>query len=313
MLIPDSDPTPRLYVFLSVDIKDSTALKYGNSFEVNAWYDLFTDFYNKFPSKLNTWFKNCLPSFGISKEKEISIWKYAGDEILFYVEFIDVKELYAIIKSFEKTLNEWNSEQSYPIKLKGTIWLGQVPFIDRRLLDDSSDKIVDFVGSSIDCGFRIGKFSKLSGIVCSLEIVDLCISSNEFKFYYSKSERLKGVFGDIEYPIFYLKLSDDDIPAEKHLKSSFEKTIFETFINEFYGMLTSHGSDKRDYSSMVSRIGNDIGNYLKLKKKISKTIMKKNKLVTDESMLKEAPQRTSKKSDIDVDEIKKSFSMNDKE
>lgn len=259
---------PQLYLFLSVDIIDSTAIKYNTDKPID-WYSVFTDFYVSFPDEFKTHLKT---EYGYQKLKysqdNLVVWKYAGDEILFYAEITQKTEILCIVTAFKKTLEDW-----YPLPpkgkldVKGCIWTGQVPFIDRKIEEERSSKF-DFIGPSIDCGFRLGKYSSKEELVVSVEVADQIngTTSLQSSLYYLKSENLKGVLGNEKYPIFALKLDGAKHEEFTYLKTPCDEIKFEEYIKKYYANMNGV------FKGKVSRIGKDVPAYLKEKESLCESI-----------------------------------------
>ena len=258
---------PQLFLFLSVDVIGSTELKYSKDSPID-WYNVFTDFYISFPDEFK---KHLEVEYDYQGKLEYSakklvVWKHAGDEILFYAEITQENEVPCIVTAFKKTLEDWYISKD-KLDVKGCIWTGQVPFIDRKIKEDDCDKF-DFIGPSIDCGFRLGKYASKEEIAMSVEVADLVngIENLQTCLFYAKSENLKGVLGDKKYPIFVLKLKDVKTEEYAYLKTSCNETSLNVYIANYYLDM------EKDFKGKVSRIDKDIPSYLKGKEELCKTI-----------------------------------------
>lgn len=275
---------PELYLFLSADIIDSTQLKYSkeNIKKQHYWYNCFLRFYEDFPIQLENRINSLLKDFHLKTRIKLVIWKYIGDELLFYIKIKRENEVPCIIKAFEKTLSEWYTikENKYT-KLKGCAWIGQFPFIDRRIVTDNNQ--LDFLGTSIDCGFRLGKYASENLIILSIEVVDLCLKSkfSNLGIVYLKTEKLKGVLDNFNYPIFALIFSTIKSDEHKYLYQKDEGNI-ESYINKYYEKLS------KKYAETISRIDSNIKNYLDSKIELSKNIIDKTNSIKTEMQLEEA-------------------------
>ena len=69
----------KLFILFSVDVIDSTAMKARMANKSDGWLPLFKRFYTAFPQML------------FAKSKDFILWKYIGDEILFYVEIKEIE------------------------------------------------------------------------------------------------------------------------------------------------------------------------------------------------------------------------------
>lgn len=251
---------PQLYLFLSVDIIGSTALKYGKK-QTSDWYSVFTDFYVSFPDEFKLRLESAYEYHGKLKydRDNLVVWKHAGDEILFYIEITQKDEVPCIVTAFKNTLEDWYSSEE-KLNVKGCIWTGQFPFID-RIIEEGSDKKFDFIGPSIDCGFRLGKYASKDEVSISVEIADLIngVSSLQSSLYYLKSENLKGVLGEKNYPIFVIKLDAAKTKEYDYLKTPCRETDLDEYISNYYSDMNI------EFRKKVSRIEKDIASYLKKK------------------------------------------------
>lgn len=199
---------PRIYLFLSVDVISSTELKYNEKID---WIREITDFYSAFTNNFKDNIERIQVSYNLRNTDSLTIWKYSGDEILFYINISENNQIEAIIDAFALTLEKLNIENKI-LKFKGTAWLGQIPFIDIEFVTEETNgnRLTDFIGTSIDCGFRLGKYSNETYLVISMEIAYICVlnkySQFQRKIIFLRKQNLKGVLGDFEYPIFALKL-----------------------------------------------------------------------------------------------------------
>lgn len=301
MIIKDTDE-PELYLFFSVDIIDSTTLNYGTKDKpsLQNWYNSILTFYEEFPTQFQVALDSVTSIFHLPSNIQLSTWKYSGDEILFFINIKNENEVPASIFAFERLLNEWYDPTDVKqIHLKGCAWIGQFPFIDRRLSIKQSDtdqnSKLDFIGPSIDCGFRLGKYASRNQIVLSVEIVDLCRVCTDFSLnlYYLKSENLKGVLGTLKYPIFVLVLSKANKSLEEqHLLHACHATDLKVFIDDYYTNMIEEHKNK------VSKIDSHINNYLQSKKELSKNIISKDKAFDSESNMQEPETEGAPEADL---------------
>ena len=263
---------PQLYLFLSVDVIGSTALKYNKDSPIDDWYSVFTDFYVSFPDEFRTHLES---EYVYNKQLNYSrdnlvVWKYAGDEVLFYAEITQNDEISCILSAFKKTLEDWYSSDN-KLDVKGCVWIGQFPFVDRKIEEEGRKKF-DFLGPSIDCGFRLGKYSSKDEIAISVEVADQIrnTTSLQSSVYYLKSENLKGVLGNKQYPIFVLKLEGAKTDEYDYLKTPCHPINLNNFITKYYEDM------EKDFKGKVSRIEKDIPSYLdKQKPRVKKMQLSK--------------------------------------
>lgn len=101
------------------------------------------------------------------------------------------------------------------LDVKGTAWLAGFPVNNVEIIsNDDSQNSVDYIGPSIDIGFRLTKFSNPGKFVVSIELAYLltkCQSITELQFSYSGKEVLKGVLENKPYPVIWLKTNNTSI------------------------------------------------------------------------------------------------------
>jgi len=246
--------TVEAILFLSVDIVDSASYKSNN---VNAWGRDFQKFFNDFPEMLNCACQK--PGVAPDRVSELpcpSIWKIAGDEMLFYVKIGKVWESlpskdqiqpYELVLfytvPFIKAIESYNSrshkiliDNGKAFKVKGCAWFADVVAgsdydssygnleIKVDSLKGSQLSPVDFIGRQIDIGFRIQKFSTLDRLVLSVEYCILLIRDNYLTLedqgiflHYDGRRNLKGPVEQIGYPIVYIDMNDKFAHSEAAL------------------------------------------------------------------------------------------------
>jgi len=219
-----------LFVFFSVDIEGATAYKvdarsrWQNGDE--DWCAVFEKFYRDFPE---IFLREYLPftqsraTSAIADPIKPLLWKFVGDEILFYAPLSDSRQVLEHLRSFGQAIVLYNSRlkgEHKNIQCKGTAWLGGVPVNNRIVtipaLDIDNKAGIDFVGSSIDCGFRLSKFSSSRRLVVSLDLLWMFAESfsentsdrryDGMLFRYHGRHDLKGVFSGKPYPVFWYDL-----------------------------------------------------------------------------------------------------------
>jgi hypothetical protein len=188
------------------------------------------------------------------------LWKVLGDELIFFKECWEPREVFGIIQVWRKTLIDFAASWPFDkLKIKSGSWLvgtpirnWEVAFLRSELTEsdenlsnnpvafnfhllkeyysgNESRKInIDFVGPSMDCGFRLLGHSDERRMVLSADLVEILCEEiawwerQQFqnlypplKFYYSGTETLKGIsrFG-IKYPIIWLDNFDGAQPSD---------------------------------------------------------------------------------------------------
>ena len=199
---------PWIYrIFFSVDLHNSTDYKRKildeNSEEIAIWAFTFESFFEDFSQRFFSEFEK-------STIKKPSIWKCLGDEIIFYVEITDSKDVYTYVTFLKNAIRSYNSI-SNKLQCQGTVWGAGFPIRNREIRIPSTDgrasKKSDFIGIDMDLGFRLSKYAKPDYMIISLPVAYIlslhCCDSLRF---YNKTD-VKGIH--TEYPVFW------DSPSEK--------------------------------------------------------------------------------------------------
>lgn len=216
----DSESKKGAFLFISFDLVNSTAFK---SLYPTKWPVIFHRFYELVENHV-------LKNFTNSK-----VWRYAGDEILFYKQINSMSDLHdvprianRVIKTVLEALNINYSETKNILYVKSTLWIAEATFVKSQNLKESETILnnliinfdidqkrnVDFLGSDIDLGFRISKFAQRDKIVVSAELAYLLYKERgiiEEKYNYNVAdslrivsyERLRGIWNNRHYPVIW--------------------------------------------------------------------------------------------------------------
>ncbi len=132
--------------------------------------------------------------------------KAIGDEILLATPVETSQECVKALRAFMRCLQSFNLEyqgEGVSLELKGAAWIAGFPINNHRLVVRGEQP--DYIGPSIDVGFRLARFSSRRRLVVSVDLALLIGSRNSgFKIYYEGREPLKGVLGDRPYPIIWI-------------------------------------------------------------------------------------------------------------
>ncbi len=220
----------RAYLFLSVDIIDSTSLKQTDS----SWPSILKAFYSSFPKRFNAAIDRLDTSFKKIQSKghrgfhleHATVWKLIGDEILLYLEVADYYErVLFTIAAFRNAIIDHNL-QKRTYKLKGAIWFANVgsaaasvgiaPTIQGKPLED-------FLGTTVDIGFRLSRYSNEEKLFVSAESAILLIRDNHLtlpklgiRLHFDGTTKLRGFAPNMEeYPLIWI----DTVPGAASTRS----------------------------------------------------------------------------------------------
>ncbi|TGN17345.1 hypothetical protein [Leptospira idonii] len=239
------------YIFLSFDLVNSTELK--EKFPTD-WHLTIQRFYQLTNKEIS------------SKIEDIKVWKYYGDEIIFYYKPKTIESIIALfelassaLKSIIDALHKFNETQRKLISVKSVIWSASVAESDNQTYDTLTPKenlrniqvslnsfydkpLLDFIGSDIDLGFRIAKFSMREKIVVSAELMFFLLKVNfeaklkksEFlsKFRIIGYEKLKGIWLGRHYPIIWYYENWDNIKNTFYYDDKKEFPLVENIVNQ---------------------------------------------------------------------------------
>ncbi len=217
----------QVFIFLSFDLVNSTKLK---SHSPTSWPMLYEAFYS-FARKV------IIEKLGDSAK----VWKYIGDEVLFYIEVNSLEFLLTAPEKISHALTEvigkienYPREEKVTVSVKGTLWVAKctyVPSMPREKVDaeknnrnyqldisspESSEVQYDFLGPDIDAGFRISKYAYKSALALSFEYAYFLYTHRSNIAFLPKEEfeieskmvlidyyELKGIWNEREYPIIW--------------------------------------------------------------------------------------------------------------
>lgn len=211
-----SEISSSLLLFLSVDLVGSTAFKNGlrKKGQEQPWLQFFDSFYIDVPHILQK-------HIGAENSYCPKIWKTIGDEILFQCLIEDKDDSKKVILGLLDALKEYNESlilKDLTLSVKAMAWLAGFPVINAivKIGIENDAEVDDYIGPSIDVGFRIAKYSDSRNLIISVELAlvlaDTLSSKEEMRLggiFVEKEEILKGVFKGFPYPIISIKLQNE--------------------------------------------------------------------------------------------------------
>ncbi|CAH1653253.1 conserved hypothetical protein [Hyphomicrobiales bacterium] len=253
------------------------------------WFSPLSEFYREverlFSKEWGHYAENVATSCGWPTGNAPEFWKGAGDELLYTKELSDHREVLACICCWAKAINEYRGRlrERFPsLDLKSTAWVAGFPVHNAEVIfraavekldeqEDEDDPIYenlqllekfysrrnsrglarDFIGPSIDTGFRLSTLATPRRFVISVELALLLVAAERnrhqimktkydaIKFHYAGRVPLKGVIGGLSYPVFWidmhlhdkLSLSEDDLMGVQARNTDQVSRFCEEFIN----------------------------------------------------------------------------------
>lgn len=214
-------------LFVSFDLVNSTAFKA----RVDNWHVVIHYFYDLVVKEVQ------------SKCRDIKVWKYVGDEVLLFKAISDIDELAADAKhvfhacrSVSTSIQNSFEPTRRFLSVKATAWIARVVKIPSQdieelrrkwlsgeqsgdhiestnilvmLQNNDSSQSIDFLGSDVDAGFRIARFSHNEKLVVSAELAYILAKHARPTQLKRENlrviawEKLKGIWQDRYYPIIW--------------------------------------------------------------------------------------------------------------
>lgn len=181
------------------------------------------------------------------------LWKTVGDEVLFTKVIDDHRQVLAVVRCWMVALQAMRDfllrEGKGRLGVKSTIWLAEFPIrnkevvlsgdafskrgpiedyfaengaiLNRYYLEDRDDINIDYVGPSIDTGFRLTGHATARKLIISVEVAYILAMAPKLAnqtlvpvdLRYDGDVFLKGVMGGAGYPLFWIDLSGEQSAA----------------------------------------------------------------------------------------------------
>jgi hypothetical protein len=202
-----------VFLFFSVDLVNST---YFKTIHQSDWVPVFRDFYDIVSAQV------------IKSYINAKIWKYAGDEILFYVEAKCVDDVlrspsvfYSAMKRAQAIFHNLHKFTECSLYMKGALWAAVASDSRYTSSFNAMSNIyttlatgLDFVGVDIDEGFRMSKNTSQGKLVIDPKIVyllnkytdqwqSLTFNGIRGNVRFVGFEVLKGIWEGRAYPVIW--------------------------------------------------------------------------------------------------------------
>jgi hypothetical protein len=284
---------PRLRIFLSADLIGSTALKHRPFLPFTSneetepsptWLNSIADFYFNFASI----FAKAWQEIGVQTGAAPELWKASGDELIYTKEIESRQQILAVLRAWIKAIKEYRKELNKPGRLnaKSFAWVAGFPVHNSEIvfssesMDDnlfeadsrlrnfhlierwyekpaSRQKLVrDFIGPSIDAGFRLSHFATAQRMPISFDLAWLLATAQfpdnadqnfeSLHMRYAGREILKGVLSDQPVPLFWLDLMHDDqlVLDENKLSHLDTHPVSSSHVRAFCGTFYDRNKDQ---------------------------------------------------------------------
>lgn len=220
------------------------------------WFSPIVQFYREiertFSKEWQRYRNHIGPKNGWPTGPDPEFWKGAGDELIYTKALTDHREALACLQAWIKAINDYRIafKHNYPtLDLKSSAWLAGFPvhnaevffrssvtsdgdisdddpvysnlsLLQEHYLKRSHEIIRDFIGPSIDTGFRLSSLATPRKLVIAVDLALLLVHAAriqqrdfgypQISFHYDGRVPLKGVFGGAPYPVFWADMASND-------------------------------------------------------------------------------------------------------
>lgn len=221
-------------LFLSCDLVGSTRYKQTRTSGLDGsdddqWMAAFTMFYEQFPLIVADKCKDAVTP---------TLWKAIGDELIFTVDIDREAQVASAVEAWIQALDEMALmlfDKKHPLKTKGGAFTANFPTPDRELhvgLNGGSSTLVDFIGPSMDTGFRVLGACSERYFTMSVEVAwAYCAHLEQASiarsdFHWLGLHEMKGVWDGRPYPVFAIDRQSKD-PVVAALRKVTGDTLIE--------------------------------------------------------------------------------------
>jgi hypothetical protein len=197
----NKDYQNKVILFVSFDLSGSTDFKPKN---LDSWGDTFYDFFEAVARTMTLEYRAATPDIFFTT------WKFQGDEILFFAEVSTQEGLVQGVKKTYDVLQERSlairKETGGALDVKAAAWIAFIDSTTNRVFypndfveNQDTPKYhypPDFIGTSIDEGFRVAKaFSASCRLAIAFELACCLIETEAYsRIYVVGAQELKGIW-----------------------------------------------------------------------------------------------------------------------
>lgn len=152
------------------------------------------------------------------------IWKALGDEIIFVVEITKSHEPDLYVNGLRRALSKWNEVGLEPgsttrLRVKGAAWTAGFPVCNTILTLHGKQE--DFVGPSMDIGFRVAERATVYRMALSVDLawlLSVAPGDGRMMIRFDGVNLLKGMGDSVGYPCLWIEVGDSEyLAAERRL------------------------------------------------------------------------------------------------
>jgi hypothetical protein len=197
---------PCLRLFMSVDVVDSTPFKQRREgHEGLEWLAPISYFLALFPKEL-------VSAYRKSDREKATLWKSVGDELVFVALLKSEQDAIAHVRALKTAMENFATHKfGKDLRLKATAWTAGFPVGNVALPMRKPEHEVpyEFLGPSIDSGFRLAGLSTPRRMTISLELAWILRRAKaDFPMFYSGRQKLKGILESEGCPHVWIDIKE---------------------------------------------------------------------------------------------------------
>lgn len=220
---------PCLRLFASIDLEASTSFKQRlANRQSRTWLSVVLDFVEGFEASYWKYIGHRATDIAkVTSPKQPRLWKILGDELVFVMEIRRAVDAVIYVDALRDTLAEWNRQvlaqrktdslpPERPLLVKGAAWLAEFPVTNAVLPIAGSHH--DYIGPSMDTGFRLAKLASPRRLALAVELVWLLLRQDESRCieFAGRNRELKGVATDSGYPQLWVEVAASEYHRKEH-------------------------------------------------------------------------------------------------
>ena len=247
---------PKQIFFASIDVIDSTRLKNQTGKDL-FWIQQISAMLSEIPTYFLQHYKENREKCGClgtctdkciiatdNRHIQIDTWKYLGDEVVITAEMKCPTHPYLLVQALRSTLiqleretskNRKSSQKGESLAFKGAAWVAGFPVANKEVfLGIRKKRTIDYMGPSIDLGFRLAKLATREKIILSESLVYFLASNNHYpiKLFSGGNINLHGL-RESKVPLFWTALDDSHLSNDELIKESEASAIYSFITKRF--------------------------------------------------------------------------------
>lgn len=226
---------PSLLFFASLDLVGSTAAKQPKEGNLDSaltqdWKERFGSIFTSLQALVKEHEVCALHERRLESHTEPArLLKINGDELVFFAKAASRSHALALLLAFRKVTERHNHDEMQravepfgprPMRIKTTCWIAGFPVNNIRIRTSGERPLMegvseterreqyDYIGPSMDMGFRLTKFARPDALVVSADLAWLLLQDlddNSLEYQVLDRDGLRGIAEGTPYPVIAIK------------------------------------------------------------------------------------------------------------